>query len=394
MLINLIIKNYALIRKLELKPADGLNIITGETGAGKSIMLGAVGLLLGNRADTKALLDSSSKCIIEGTFAIENYDLKEFFASEDLDYEKESIIRREISPAGKSRAFINDTPVTLDVLRSLGSRLMDIHSQHETLLLAKSTFQIDLIDAFAGTMNERKAYQKEFREYRKMVRDLQELRARKEKNDQEADYRHFILQELIDANLQADEQDTLENELEVLENAEEIRTKLSATQHALSEEDYAALNSLRQAQQFLQDIRKFSPEYEQAYARLHSALLELDDLSDEIANLLDSVDVDPEKTIQLQERLNTIYNLQQKHHVPDIAGLIRLRDELDAEVYESDALEKKLIDLENTIDEKQLELQKKADVLSDRRNTVRDELSNAIEELLKKLGMPDAKLVV
>ena len=394
MLINLIIKNYALIRKLEMKPADGLNIITGETGAGKSIMLGAVGLLLGNRADTKALLDDESKCIIEGTFSIEPYDLKEFFHSEDLDYEKETIIRREISPSGKSRAFINDTPVTLDVLRSLGNRLMDIHSQHETLLLAKSSFQIDLVDAFAGILADRNSYQKLFRDYRRMTKERMELLAQKEKNDQEADYRHFILQELIEADLRENEQDELEKELTVLENAEEIRNKLSASRQALEDEEFAALNSLRQAQQYLQDIRKFSPAYEQAFSRLNSAFLELDDLAGEISQLLEDVDFDPERTVQLQERLTTIYQLQQKHHVPDIAGLIRVRDELDQEVYESGNLEQKLEKLQRAISDTESELHTRAVDLSERRQSVAEELSRAVEDLLIKLGMPDAHLSV
>ena len=193
MLINLVIRNYALIERLEMKPVDGLNIITGETGAGKSIMLGAIGLLLGNRADTRVLFDDESKCVIEGTFFIKDYDLVAFFRDEDLDYEEETIIRREISPSGKSRAFINDTPVTLEVLRTLGERLMDIHSQHETLLLGRSSFQMDLVDAFAGILDERKAYGELFRTYRAVKKEIASLQSAKDNNDQEADYRHFIL---------------------------------------------------------------------------------------------------------------------------------------------------------------------------------------------------------
>jgi len=394
MLVNLIIKNYALIRQLEMKPAGGLNIITGETGAGKSIMLGAVGLLLGNRADTKVLLDSSAKCIIEGAFAINAYDLREFFKSEDLDYEEETIIRREIRPSGKSRAFINDTPVTLDVLRELGGRLMDVHSQHESLLLARSSFQIDLIDAFAGVMADRKSYQKRFRELRKMIREKNELQALKDKSDQEADYRHFILQELIDANLQADEQEVLENELNILENAGEISTRLSGARQILDEEEYSAMQSIRQAQQFLQEIRKFGTEYENAYNRLHSAFLELDDLISELSTLLEGVEVDPQRTAELQERLNTIYQLQQKHHVADIAGLIHVRDELDAEVYESSAIETKLEKLTAKIESLKKELHVSAGSLSEKRRASAEDLGRSIEKLLSRLGMPDAQLEV
>ena len=394
MLINLVIRNYALIRKLEMQPADGLNIITGETGAGKSIMLGAVGLLLGNRADTKVLLDEDTKCIIEGTFRIAEYDLKDFFYSSDLDFEEETIIRREISPSGKTRAFINDTPVTLDVLRTLGAYLMDIHSQHETLLLAKSSFQIDLIDAFADNLGLRKEYQKEFTEYKNLVKELEELRSQKLKDDQEADYRHFILQELIDADLQENEQEVLENELRVLENAEEIKSKLSATQSALQDEEYAALESLRQAQSFLQDIRAYARVYEEIFERLNSAFLEIDDLAQELSRLTDTVDYDPKKTAELQERLNLIYQLQQKHHVSDIAGLIGIREQLDAEVYESGEMETRLVQLQDSISAIQKRLSEKADKLSSRRMAVADELSSSIETLLSRLGMPDAKIVV
>ena len=392
MLINLVIRNYALIERLEMKPVDGLNIITGETGAGKSIMLGAIGLLLGNRADTRVLFDDESKCVIEGTFFIKDYDLVAFFRDEDLDYEEETIIRREISPSGKSRAFINDTPVTLEVLRTLGERLMDIHSQHETLLLGRSSFQMDLVDAFAGILDERKAYGELFRTYRAVKKEIASLQSAKDKNDQEADYRHFILQELIEATLQDGEQEELESQLSVLENAEEIKSKLGAAYGTLQEDEYAAIQSLRQAQLMLASLRKYASAYDKLYERLNSAFLEIDDIAEELNQLNDQVEYDPEKASQIQERLNLIYQLQQKHHVQDITSLIEIRDNLDAEADASGELEEKLIALRKQADSLHAELLDKARRLSDRRHAVSNDLSNEICSLLNRLGIPEAQI--
>ncbi len=392
MLTNLIIKNYALIQHLEMRPVDGLNIITGETGAGKSIMLGAVGLLLGNRADTRVLFNAEAKCIIEGSFAIEDYNLQGFFKNQELDYEPETIIRREISPSGKSRAFINDTPVTLDILRTLGERLMDVHSQHETLLLAKSAFQMDLIDAYAGILEERNDFKKSYREYRKHqeeLRKLQELRAKKE---QEADYRHFILQELAEANLQVGEQEELEQQLAVHENAEEIKSNLTAAGNVLQEDEYSALQALRQAQQFLNGLRKFSPDYETVFERIRSAFIEIDDLVSELGRLNDLVEFDPEKTEIIQHRLGVIYQLQQKHHVNSVEELIRIREDLDAEAFESGTMEDRIAALETLLENQKLILEDMAGILSEKRSSVLEPLSGEMETLLKKVGIPDARV--
>ncbi|MCA6073918.1 DNA repair protein RecN [Fulvivirga sedimenti] len=392
MLTNLIIKNYALIQHLEMRPVDGLNIITGETGAGKSIMLGAVGLLLGNRADTRVLFNEEAKCIIEGSFSIEDYNLQGFFKVQELDYEPETIIRREISPSGKSRAFINDTPVTLDVLRTLGDQLMDVHSQHETLLLAKSGFQMDLVDAFAGILDERADFRKIYREYKKHQEELKRLLEIRTKKEQEADYRHFILQELIDANLQSGEQEELEQQLTVLENAEEIKSNLTAANNILQEDEYSALQAIRQAQQFLNSLRKFSSDYESIYERIRSAFIEIDDLASELVRLNDLVEFDPEKTEIIQQRLGSIYQLQQKHHVNSIDELIRIREELDAEAFESGTMEERIVSLERLLEEQKIALSARAESLSKKRADVLEPLSHEMQELLKKVGIPDARI--
>ena len=237
MLKHLLIKNYALIKDLEITPSGHLNTITGETGAGKSIMLGALGLLLGNRADTQALLDQSSKCVIEGQFAIENYNLKSIFDEEDLEYEEVSIIRREISPTGKSRAFVNDSPVRLDVLKQLGTKLMDVHSQHETLNLGKNTFQLSFIDAYAGSIDLRKEYRKSYLAYKSAEKKLIELKSENDQIIKESDYNNFLLNELVDAKLLDGEQEELEHSLGRMENAEEIKLKLNESLEILNNSD-------------------------------------------------------------------------------------------------------------------------------------------------------------
>ena len=226
MLQSLSIKNYALIQQLYLEPAGALNIITGETGAGKSILLGALGLLMGRRADTQVLFDKNSKCIIEGTFRVTDYELRDFFQGCEIEYDPETIIRREISPTGKSRAFINDTPVTLDILRSLSVQLMDIHSQHETLQLSQHDFQVHLLDAFAGVLNQQKEFSLSYDKFRKARKKLSDLREQQIEMEKEADYRHFILQELQEANLDASETEDLEQVRKRAEHAEEIKSTL------------------------------------------------------------------------------------------------------------------------------------------------------------------------
>ncbi len=331
MLKKLHIRNYALIEHLEIQPVNGLNVITGETGAGKSILLGAVGLLLGNRADTSVLFDQNSKCIIEGIFGIRAYHLQKFFEESELDYEEDTIIRREINPAGKSRAFINDTPVTLDIMRMLGARLMDIHSQHDSLLLGRSNFQFTLLDNYAGCMSAREKFETTYTELKKAEKALDRLRKEKEGLEKEADYQQFILEELINAKLESGEQDELEKEVRLLEHAEEIRNNLNQASQLLSEGELPALESMRSARSLLSSIRNYGDNYSSLHDRLESCLIELNDLVIEIQRSGDDVEFDPEKAEQIQDRLSNLYSLQKKHHVTSVEELVEIREKLDQE---------------------------------------------------------------
>ena len=282
MLISLRIQNYALIRQLEIYPSARMNIITGETGAGKSIMIGAVGLLLGNRADTKVLYDKDQKCIIEGVFDISEYNLEAFFLANDLDYNTETIIRREITPAGKSRAFINDTPVLLDVLRGLSSYLMDIHSQSDSLLLGSEDYQLSVVDAFAQNLALLEAYRTDFKNYKTLKSKLVKMEAEAEVIKKEADYNHFLFEELREAKLQAEEQESSEEELSTLEHAGEITSKLMETIELLQNGEFSVSENISAAQKMLGSLKNYSHILTEFNERLQSSLLELKDLTYEI----------------------------------------------------------------------------------------------------------------
>lgn len=390
MLKNLHIRNYALIESLEIQPTDGLNIITGETGAGKSILLGAVGLLLGNRADTAVLFDQENKCIIEGTFDIASYDLKSWFGSEELDYDPETIIRREINPAGKSRAFINDTPVRLDTLRGLGIRLMDIHSQHESLLLGKSDFQLTLIDSYAGSMSSRSAYVTVFRQLLKARKQLTELRLEKERLEKEADYQQFIFDELEAANLRDGEQEELESELQVLEHAEEIKSNLSEAAFLLEDGEAPVNGTLRSVKSLLSSLTGFGERYQEFHNRLNSSLIELQDLASELQRAGDEVEFDPDKTGDMQSRLGVIYQLQKKHHVTTVGELISIRDGLEREALHYQDLDEKIVETGKLCHSLEQEAQGLAKTLTKKRSLVIPALEEELTGLLHKVGIPEA----
>src|SRR5687768_775830 len=276
MLKHLTIRNYALIRFLEMEPSAHLNVITGETGAGKSIMLGAIGLLMGNRADTKVMWDENEKCVIEGVFHIKPYRLKSFFREQDLDYEDETVLRREISAGGKSRAFINDTPVTLETMRQLGNRLMDIHSQHETLELGNQSFQLQLIDAFAENSEIREAYKQAWTTFLATKKKYEQLVSEAVTLREEADYTQFQLEELTKAELSENEQEELEKELKIMEHAGEIKTRFHSILQLLNDSELSAHHTLAEVRNHLMTISSFSPSYESLYQRLESVRLELE----------------------------------------------------------------------------------------------------------------------
>ncbi len=394
MLKHLVIKNYALIKALEISPSANLNMITGETGAGKSIMLGAVGLLLGNRADTRALLNENEKCVVEGHFDLGEYDLEPVFEQEDLDYERLSIIRREISTSGKSRAFINDTPVTLDVMKKIGLRLMDIHSQHETLHLGKSSYQLDFIDAWAETIDLKKDYQSSYQSYEAARKKLEKLRQEADEMNKEADYESFLLEELVNAKLEPHEQEELEGMVQLMEHAEEIKTKLNATLEILSNSDFSSLNGLQESNSLLSQLSRFSKSFEELGQRLNSATIEITDIVAELEKAEEEVEFDPEQARQAQERLSLIFHLQQKHNVQDITALIRMQDELQQKVNRFGNMDEELQNAEQEMEQLFAETQQKATVLSKRRLACFGSLEGEFVKLLQKVGIPEATVKI
>ncbi|MEQ9591054.1 MAG: AAA family ATPase, partial [Cyclobacteriaceae bacterium] len=295
MLTHLKIKNYALINHLEMDLSDHLNVITGETGAGKSIMLGALGLLLGNRADTKVLWDPNEKCITEGTFNIQPYNLQSVFEQEDLDYDPQTVLRREINAAGKSRAFVNDTPVNLDVMKRVGSLLMDIHSQHETLNLATREFQLRLIDSFAGNHKIRQSYLEAWKTYEQQKGDYEKLQNEAASLKQESDFVNFQLKELSDANLEEGEQARLEEDLRIMEHAEDIKTKFNSILSQLDQSEMSTTAQLSEVRSMLSSLSNYSENYRALYTRFDSLRIELGDIINEIEKEDQKIDFDPRK---------------------------------------------------------------------------------------------------
>lgn len=396
MLINLLIKNYALIRELAMQPDPELSIITGETGAGKSIMLGAIGLLLGNRADTRALYDDGEKCVIEGTFDVPSHDsLAHVFEEEELDYDTTNIIRREISPSGKSRAFVNDTPVTLETLRKIGNLLVDVHSQHDTLQLGSNDYQLQIIDTYAQNQAMLDEYRQAYRQYRKQRNAYDDLVENAGSLRKELDYNKFLLDELAEADLAADEeQGILEDQLKMLENAEEIKTKLNTAIDTLSGSEVAVNVGLRQVVGILGQLSTLSAKYANLRERVESALIELKDVAAELETEESSIEFDAERISQIQERLTVIYRLQKKHNVDSIQELLTIQETLEAKVG-------RVLNFDDAIAEAKKELDKTMDVLlnlaqrlSETRTRVVANIEGELMELLKDVGMPNATIMI
>jgi len=394
MLQHLVIKNYALIQQLEMQPSTHLNIITGETGAGKSIMVGAVGLLLGNRADIKALYNEDEKCVVEGTFDLTQYNLKFFFDKQDLDFCQETIIRREINPSGKSRAFVNDVPVTLDILKELGSFLMDVHSQHDTLQLASNTYQLSIIDAFAGTQPLLETYLQLYKKFKKAEKEFNNLKYEAAELRKESDYNSFLLEELEKLQLKANEQETLEEELNLLENAEEVKMKLNQALQVLDQDEMAAIKNIHKSSQVMMSLGRFSEKFRTLTDRLESCLIELRDIAAEIEKEELEIELDPAKLEYTQNRLSSIYQLQQKHQVSNIIQLLQIQEQLTEKVNKTINLDDNLKAQEKALQQIKGELQAKAEELSQSRRKTFDNLSGKMRELLKDLGMPDATVMV
>ena len=318
MLLSLSIKNYALIESLETDFSNQFSVITGETGAGKSILLGALGLVLGNRADLTSLKDKEQKCIIEAVFLISNYHLEPFFQENDLDYEDKTIIRREILPSGKSRAFINDSPVNLQELQELGTFLLDIHSQHQTRELSESAYQLEIIDAVAENSSNVISYQKQLTVYKSKQKQLNEMLIEKQTLEKEHEYNSFLLNELLSANLKDGEQEELEQAQEQLSNVEFIKENFSRILSIANEEQLGAIVNLKEIRVALQKVSGFSPIYSQLQERFQSAFLEIEDIINECEQTSDKIIADPERLEYVNTKLQAIYTLQKKHQVQTV----------------------------------------------------------------------------
>lgn len=388
MLKHLRIRNYALIQDLELVPDKGLNIITGETGAGKSIMLGAIGLLLGNRADTKVLLNQEEKCVVEAEFDIGDLNLQELFEEAALDYDRFSIIRREINPQNKSRAFINDTPVTLDILKKIGSELVDVHSQHETLLLASATFQTSLLDAYADNKILLKNYKAHYTLTRKLEEEYQALEQTAAEIRKQHDYNTFLLNELTEATLtEAEEQEILEEELNRLENAEEIKNRLNIALNALDQAEFSSLDQLQSALKNIEAITSFSKTYVDLAQRLQSIFLEVKDLASELEKEEQKIEFDEERNTQIRERLTLIFSLQQKHQVQSLPELIRIQSELEEKVKETANLDDRLAEIKKQLEKERGCMLDAAKHLTESRKKEKKEIEAEVARLLREVGI-------
>jgi DNA repair protein RecN (Recombination protein N) len=391
MLVKLSVQNYALIKELDIELENGLTIITGETGAGKSILLGALALILGSRADTTVLLDKNEKCIVEGTFRIDEYELNDFFERNSLDYESVAILRREINPAGKSRAFINDTPVTINLLKELGDRLIDIHSQHQTLMLNDNSFQLKVIDSFAGTGKLKAEYRQAYSGYLKLKNEYAAAREKAEKNKSDLEYFRFQLNQLLEAKLVKGEQQELESDQEMLSHAEEIKLALCQASELFSREGISILAMLREVKTYLSKIQSYFPSGGTLFSRAESAFIELDDLSNEVEKLSSSVDADPARLKLINDRLDTIYSLIQKHRVNDLDGLIAKREEISRLVESIVSGDERLLELESLLGEELEKLKKIAGEISLMRVSVLPEIEQKVTDMLKQLGMPNGR---
>jgi len=394
MLCRLTVKNYALIEALEFEPGPGLNVITGETGAGKSIILGALGLILGNRADTQALRDPEQKCIIEGVFMVELAAVSDFLSQNDLDRNEELILRREILPGGKSRAFINDTPVGLSVLKELGGMLVDIHSQHETLLVNESAFQLAVLDDYAGNRDILARYRLVYHAFRDKEALLRQLVANEEKALAEKDYLVFQFEELKAASLVNSQQEELESELSVLEHAEEIKSKLAETAEALNQEEGGVMTVLSQIQPNIHQLTRFSVAYQDIGNRFASCLIELKDIAGELEKHLELVHHDPRRAAEIADRLGLIYRLQQKHRTNSIDGLLAIQADLQQKIDAMDSLANRIGDVQLELQSLELQLADFSQQLAASRQQAAGPVAVQLRGTLSILGMPDALIEV
>ncbi len=394
MLKSLLIKNYALIDSLIIEFSSDLNILTGETGAGKSIMLGAIGLIIGQRADSSVLRDKSKKCTAEGTFDVRNYGLQSFFDENELDYEDVTILRREITPQGKSRAFINDTPVNVKVLHDLGLKLIDIHSQHQNLELNEKNYQLHLVDLVAGNTERVKTYNSGFKQYLSLQTQLQNVILQAEQSKKDLDYFEFQFQQLHDAKLSIDEQSELEITLEKLTHAEEIKSVFGQTYQALSESERSVLTVLKETLNSVGKLKNVLPEAGQLFSRLESVYLELKDIASESSAIEERAENNPEQVELVSQRLDLIYSLQQKHRVSSISELLAIQAEFESKIQLISSYDDEIEQLEKEIKTQRLLLKEQAESISSKRKSVTTAIENKVIEVLRNVGIPNAAFQV
>ncbi|MDR0370896.1 MAG: DNA repair protein RecN [Prevotellaceae bacterium] len=394
MLKSLYVSNYALISELNITFDAGFSVITGETGAGKSIIIGALSLILGQRAEIKLIKEGTGKCVIEAEFDIRNHSLRDFFEKNALDFdEKNCIIRRELTAAGKSRAFVNDSPVSLNQLRDLSLQLIDIHSQHENLLLSDELYQLNIVDIYAKNAAVLNDYRQSYFDLRKLDEELKTLKKTVEKQSKDADYIRFQYEQLENARLSEDEQEELEQEQRLLNHAEEIKTELHKAVHLLTDEQMN-LSLLRESYNAVNKVQNYASEAESWYERLHSSYIELKDVADEMATYEERIAFDPERLLQVSERLNTIYNLQQKYKVASVADLLALKEQFSADLLRIESFDEEIEALEKKLSEKQLEIENKAASLSDSRKSAFGAIEDYLINQLVKLGIPNVRFKI
>ena len=395
MLKHLYIKNFTLIDTLDIELHPGFSVITGETGAGKSIILGAIGLLLGQRADSKTIKQGADKCVIEAHFDLSRYNMESFFTENDIEYDLDDcIVRRELTASGKSRAFINDTPVQLSMLKELGDRLMDIHSQHQNLLLNKQDFQLNVVDILADDSKELDAYRQTFSEYRKAEQELSQLREDIERNRQNVDFLQFQYQELSSANLKEGELEELEQKSDTMTHSEDIKSALYEADNAFQDEDNGIIRSLRSSISALNGISKVFPDAKELTERMDSAYIELKDIASEISDHLEDIDFDPSELDSVNNRLDKLYDLQKKYRAETIEELITTRDDLQEKLNNIENSDEALESLQASVAKLKADIEKKADALTKLRTKAAQKIEKDMQSRLVPLGMPNVRFSI
>ena len=395
MLKSLFIQNFVLIDSLDICFNPGFSVITGETGAGKSIILGALSLVLGQRADGKSIKQGADKCVIEAVFDVSKYQLEPFFLGNDLEYDPEScILRRELYASGKSRAFVNDSPVPLAILKELGTKLIDIHSQHQNLLLGDNRFQLRVVDVMAENEILLILYKKEYTRYQGLRKALSALKERAAQSKQEEDYIRFQLDQLEEANLQLNEQEELEQEQETLSHAEEIKSSLYRVSSCLDGEEQGVVSLLKESLSSMDALERYFPRAKEIAERLRSAYIDLNDLASEMEGMIEDVEFNPDRLAWVNERLDTLYALQQKHRVSSVDDLIALRDQFRAQLTDIESFDEQIAALEKQVQDAYKELLQQAAVLSEQRKVAAVAFAQQLVQMVAPLGMPHTRFQV